>query len=365
MLIHRHRHPLHHTRAALTRGDLTVGFIGGSITDGRSGHNWPEPVVAWLVESFPRALIRVENAAIGATGSALGVFRAQRDLIDRDCNLVFVEYAVNDLGVDAEERMRSREGLLRKLLATGTCDVVLVYTFSRPMYDDMVANHVPSSIADLEALGVHYGIGSVWMGLHAMREVSAGRMRWEEWLPDGLHPQLRGSLSYGQSVMQFLERELLAADLPVSQAVVAAVPLPAPLNQQHWQSARTLPLDQVQRRGGPWSLRRSVGLTWMDMVLETSAPGAAMAFQFSGRTLCLGLDFGKMSADFRWRLDGGEWQDYLIDRPDWCGNSGWYRLLVLASDLPDGTHSVELETFNSNRESCKGTNFRLATIGIV
>ncbi|MCD9023228.1 ROK family protein [Cohnella silvisoli] len=44
----------------------------------------------------------------------------------------------------------------------------------------------------------HYGIGSVWKGLYGLEEVKKGRMRWEEWLPDGLHPTERGSLSYGR-----------------------------------------------------------------------------------------------------------------------------------------------------------------------
>ncbi|HEX2948401.1 MAG TPA: hypothetical protein VHV83_02335, partial [Armatimonadota bacterium] len=62
------------------------------------------------------------------------------------------------------------------------------------------AGQMPASIREFEELADHYGIPSVWMGLHAFNDVKAGRMRWEEWLPDGLHPQDRGSYSYAQSV---------------------------------------------------------------------------------------------------------------------------------------------------------------------
>ena len=104
MEIFQHRGGLHHTLEAIKAGSLTLGFIGGSITDPRPEWNWPEAVIAWFVERFPGVRIYVENAAIGATGSDLAVFRAQRDLIDHDCDLVFVEFAVNDEGAPAEDQ---------------------------------------------------------------------------------------------------------------------------------------------------------------------------------------------------------------------------------------------------------------------
>ncbi|GAG09786.1 unnamed protein product, partial [marine sediment metagenome] len=217
MVVHQYRGGLGRTLAALADGAATLGFAGGSITDPRAGHNWPEAVIAWFVETFPDVRFSVENMAIGATGSESAIFRAQRDLIDRGCDLVFIEYAVNDVGMSTEKRGRTREGLLRKLLAGEGRDVVLAYTFGRAMYDDMLDGRVPDTIAEFEQLGEHYNLGSVWMGLHTLREVQAGRMRWEHWMPDGVHPQLRGSLSYAQSVIEFCRRELI--DSPSDAAI--------------------------------------------------------------------------------------------------------------------------------------------------
>lgn len=360
--IFQHRGGLARTREALKRGDLTVGFLGGSITDARPGHNWPEPVTAWLAERFPEIRLSVENAAIGATGSLSAVFRVDRDILARNCDLVFVEYAVNDHGVDSAERMRTREGLLRKLLADGARDVVLVYTFSQPMYAEMREGRVPPSIAELEQLGERYNIGSVWMALHALREVEAGHMRWEEWLPDGLHPQSRGSLSYGTAVRIFLERELIAS--PSAGEIARGEALPAPLTADHWQSARVLPFGEMEW-SGPWTLRRWPHYEWIEQALCTSAPGSVLRFSFAGRALAMGMDFGTHSADFRIRLDGGEWREIRQDRPDWCGPSGWYKALILADDLASGDHRVELETLHGDRDGCKGTNFRLGFIGTV
>jgi hypothetical protein len=360
--VHQHRAGLRRTRAAIQRGALTIGFAGGSITDPRAGWNWPEAVTAWFVETFPGVRMTVENAAIGATGSELAIFRAQRDLIDRGCDLVFVEYAVNDGGEPAEKRMRTREGLIRKLLAGEGRDLVLPYTYSQDMYADMVDGRVPPSIADFERLAGHYHIGSVWMSLHALREVMQGRMRWEEWLPDGLHPQSRGSLSYAQSVITYLERELLGD--ASTEALATGNAMPAPLNPCNWEGAYCLPFAQV-KLAGPWTVQRWSKLVWIDQVLNTAAVGARLSFEFDGRGLSLGFDFGKSSAEFRYRLDGGEWKQSERDRPAWCPEDGWYRISSIADDLPAGRHMFELEVVHGNTANCTGTNFRMACIGIV
>jgi lysophospholipase L1-like esterase len=353
---------LQRTLKAIRAGKLILGFTGGSITDPRAGWNWPEAVTAWFVEQFPGVRISVENAGIGATGSELGVFRAQRDLINRGCDLVFVEYAVNDQGDPSEHRGRTREGLLRKLLAGEGRDIVLTYTYSQEQYADITAGRVPATVAELEELGKHYNIGSIWMGWYAMQEVMRGRMRWEEWLPDGLHPQFRGSLSYAQSVNTFLERELISA--PSVTSVPTGAARPEPLNPNHWEGAYVLPFDAV-KLSGPWTIQRSSKITWIDQMLTTSAVGARLAFEFEGRALSLGFDFGKLSCEYRYRLDGGEWQLSKRDRPWWVPDDGWYRTSTVVEDLALGRHQFELEVVHGNAESCTGTNCKLALIGIV
>jgi hypothetical protein len=239
---------------------------------------------------------------------------------------------------------------------------VLVYTFAQDMYADMIAGRVPPSVAEFEELGAYYGIGSVWMGLHALREVQSGRLRWQEWLPDGLHPQYRGSLSYAQSVIQYLERELCTA--PSSTSLAVGDQRPTPLDPLNWERATQVPFEAVSLRG-PWVLRRWLGMPWIDMVLDTAAPGARLSFEFEGRVLVLGFDFGKNAAEFRYSLDGGAWVMVTRDRPAWCGPEGWYRLTSIADDLAAGQHTVELEVAHGDRVECTGTDFRLALIGIV
>ncbi len=356
-----HRDSLGRTADRLDGGRLCVGFLGGSITDGRGGSNWPEGVGSWLVESFPKARIVLENAAIGATGSESGLFRCERDIIERGCDLVFVEYAVNDSQVPTERRMKSREGLLRKLVAAGR-DVVLTYAFGRTMYDDLLAGRQPDTVAEFEQLAERYRIGSVWMGLHALLQLQAGRIRWEQWLPDGVHPSPWGSAIYAEAVCEFLRAELLSSR--ASGPMRGGEDLPEPVDPGHWQGAYRLGPEAV-RTHGPWLLRRWLGNPWMDLVLDTGAVGATAGFEFEGTGALIGLDFGQTSADFRVRVDDGAWRVIELDRPEWCGDEGWYRFVPVAQDLPRGRHTMELEVVHGGQPGCRGTSFRLADVGVV
>lgn len=353
------RAPLTYSAAAIERGRLTVGFIGGSITAAKTGTRWPEPFAAWLADAHPGLELVIENAAIGATGSDLAVFRAQRDILSRQCDLVFVEFSVNDADQPTSRRMRSREGLLRQLLAVPG-DVVIVHTFRPEMLEDMRAGRVPASIAEFEQLAEHYRLSSVWMGLHAWREVEQGLMKWEEWLPDGLHPEQRGSLSYAQSVTAFCTAALAAPN----RSRGLARSLPPLFDRGAWERVGFVPFSAVHRTG-PWMIRRWVADAFIDQVLQCTAEGAKLRFTFAGRGLVLGFDFGHASGEVRYRLDGGEWVQTLRPRFAWHGESGWYRPTVVADDLATGTHSFELETLavtNAGRTSATTT---IAFFGVI
>ncbi|CAN5571296.1 SGNH/GDSL hydrolase family protein [soil metagenome] len=353
-----HRRPLVRTLGAIADRNLTVGFIGGSITaDGEKP--WPDSVINWLVQTYPSVAITAENAAIGATGSDSACLRVDREIIDRGCHLTFVEYAVNDFEKESERRGRTREGLVRKLLAAGQ-DVVLVYTYRQDFYAEMIDGKMPASIAEFETIGVHYGLGSVWVGLHSLNEVRSGRMTMAEWLPDGLHPQTRGAWSYAEAIIAFLKNGL-ATLAPITEP---AHSLTAPLFPLNWQSMKTLPLSAVRTRG-PWMIKRVHAINHVEQVLETHTPGATLEFDFVGRGLAMIFDYGKRSAEFRYRIDRGEWTAAVRERPSWAGDRGMVRAFVVADELAPGPHQFEMEVIHGNRPDCTGTECRLAVIGVI
>lgn len=69
---------------------LTIGYFGGSITEGAGASDaaktsWRSLTTSWFRKQFPNAQITEINAAIGGTGSPLGAFRTQTDLLREYC----------------------------------------------------------------------------------------------------------------------------------------------------------------------------------------------------------------------------------------------------------------------------------------
>ena len=80
------------------------------------------------------ATISEINAAIGGTGSDLGVFRFKQDVLVQKPDLVFIEFAVNDGGATPEQIFRCMEGIVRQTWsALPECDICFVYTLTEAL----------------------------------------------------------------------------------------------------------------------------------------------------------------------------------------------------------------------------------------
>ncbi len=122
----------------------TVAFIGGSITE---QNTWigsgKDPVLGGeytgLAQYFNAKYGSqyVINAGISGTGSDLGAYRINDEVLKYDPDLVFIEFAVNDSGRTDSEKLRQIEGLIRLIKKhNASTEIVLLYTASRNMGTD-------------------------------------------------------------------------------------------------------------------------------------------------------------------------------------------------------------------------------------
>ena len=122
----------------------TVAFIGGSITE---QNTWigsgTDPVLdgeyTGLAQYFNAKYGSqyVINAGISGTGSDLGAYRINDEVLKYDPDLVFIEFAVNDSGRTDSEKLRQIEGLIRLIKKhNASTEIVLLYTASRTMGTD-------------------------------------------------------------------------------------------------------------------------------------------------------------------------------------------------------------------------------------
>ena len=168
--------------------ELTIGFLGGSITQGSlasaKDKTYTYRVVQWWSDTFPQAEFHVVNGGIGGTCSCFGAARAVRDLLMYQPDVVVVDFSVNDKGERPEEErfyQETYEGLLRRILSWPSFPAVLV--LNNVYYDSgktMQDRH--------NAVAEYYQVPFVSIKDSIYREIAEGKYRLEELTPDGLHP---------------------------------------------------------------------------------------------------------------------------------------------------------------------------------
>lgn len=180
---------------------LTVGFIGGSITQGFSatdpGKCYAARTVAWLRKIYPNTEFAYVNAGIGATDSQFGAARVQEDLLRWLPDLVFVEFSVNDHSTP--HFCETYEGLVRQIYGSASAPaMVLIHN----VYYD-----TGKSAAYYHAqVGRHYDLPCISMQNSIYPAVAAGRLPAEKITADFLHPNDLGHALMASVITNFLEK---------------------------------------------------------------------------------------------------------------------------------------------------------------
>lgn len=219
-------------RRAQSGEQITIGFIGGSITEGRGAANiqdcYVSQVYKWWYDTFPQAGINVINAGVGGTSSYLGVHRVDAELLVHKPDLVFIEFAVNDTATDF--CMNSYENLIRKILMSESNPAVVLL---------FATNEAGDSSEEAEAaLGEYYDLPMISYGKAVWPELEAGSFAWYEIAEDIVHPNNRGHAIFAGLITTYLEDICSKLDrIKVNPERLQRYELPEPKTPQVYQDA--------------------------------------------------------------------------------------------------------------------------------
>lgn len=337
--------------------EVRIGYLGGSIT---AQPGWRPKTLAHFQKTWPAAKISEINAAIGGTGSDLGVFRLRQDVLDHKPDLLFVEFAVNDGGAAPEQIQRCMEGIVRQTWkALPQCDICFVYTLTESLAPAMLEGKFQRSASAMEKVADHYGIPTVHLAMEVTRLAREGKLLWRAPLPktdaeraalgdkfvfapDSVHPHPdTGHELYLQAVVRSLDPIRAASQSPAPHK------LGEPLVANHFEKAALVPISRTVLSGGFRHLDPlgdAFGKRWanrMTTLHRATRPGETIHFKFKG-TRCavydiIGPDCGQVIVT----LDNQP--PKIVPRFDaYCT---YHRLstLMIGSDLPDTVHTVKIE----------------------
>ena len=192
---------LHNVIEKARRGeDVTVGFIGGSITEGFNAGT--EDIFAKLTYEYfadtygNRDTVHYVNAGLSGTPSMLGLIRAERDLFTANPDLIFIEFAVNDA---------------RSLYDEGAFESLIVECLNRPnspavvLLFSVIENGYTCQ-QGMQLIGFQYDLPMISITNALQPEFDAGRMVWDDWSNDVSHPNEWGQKLYSEFIINYLNK---------------------------------------------------------------------------------------------------------------------------------------------------------------
>ena len=183
--------------------DVTVAYIGGSITEGAGSgilaNSYVRKSVSFLKETYgvgegttKGSNISYVNAGIQGTPSSLGCIRYKKDVLlqygkkteEVYPDIVFVEFAVND---DADvTKGEAYESMVRDILKQPNAPaVVLVFSVFRDGQWNLQDRYIP--------VGKKYNLPMISIKNAIIPEINSGKITNDDFFSsDGLHPNIAG-----------------------------------------------------------------------------------------------------------------------------------------------------------------------------
>lgn len=346
-----------------------VAFLGGSITQSKG---WRDLVCEDLQKRFPETKFDFIAAGISSLGSTPGAFRFQRDVLaNGPVDLLFEEAAVNDdtNGFSDIEQIRGMEGIVRHALRSNPkMDVVLLHFVDPGKMDEIRAGKTPAVIVNHEKVAERYGIPSIDLAREVTDRIDAGEFTWEKDFK-GLHPAPFGHELYTRSIGRLLNHAW--KDVPTN-VNVSARELPPPVDSASYFFGRLVgageavdsgktKLEKGWRLANPWTPTDKAGtrpgfVQCPALIAEES--GATMQYSFSGTGIGLFIAAGPDTGNIEYRIDQGEWKTQELFT-QWSSGLHLPWAKMLASELNDGEHQLEIRVSSTSDSRSKGHAVRI------
>jgi lysophospholipase L1-like esterase len=326
---------------------ITIGFIGGSITQGSGASSTQNTYVArvetWFQKQFPDKEIQVINAGIGATTSQFACARVESDLLAFEPDFVVVEFSVND--ENNQLYRETYESLIRKILDSKTKPALI--TLNMVQYDNGVnAQGIHGEVAE------YYDLPQISMKDSIYKEIQLKRLKSTDVSEDMIHPNDRGHEFAAELITYYLDKvinEMQTGTYSVNESQIKILKDPSMiLVSDHSKLYNNINVNP-KLDGFTKDSQKQNGITdifkngW-----SAKEEGNRLVFEVEGSqfTLCY-RKTNTMTAPYAVVvIDGNEEEPVILD-----GNfpNGWGNWLYL-HDLPiqkQGTHTIEIRITTS------------------
>ena len=333
---------------------INIGYFGGSITEGAGVTDkslcWRAKLTEWFRNKYPENTFDEINAAIGGTGTELGMFRIGNDLLSKKPDVVFVEFAVNDDSYGRKKPEYCMESIVRQILsADEKTDIVFVMTITSSMHGNKKQGKELESYTAHHAVAEYYGIECIDAGIEFTKRIDAGEGDWKTYTIDNVHPNEYGYKLYFDKISSEIEK------LIENGKTVCFAP---PMHDDSFKCAGMV--DSFTLSGNFEKVEESL-CTRYPRYIKMTKKGEFV--EYEGEFDCVGMynSITSTSGDVTVTIDGKDygcfklWDKYALEF-----NRAGHTLFDF--ELEKGIHKVRIEATGTSDERSKGTDVCIGTI---
>lgn len=212
---------------------LKIGFMGGSVTQGyiqQQIAKEPYPFIFRQLLSDQGYSVETICCAAAGMDTMQGNALAQKEILDKSPDLVFLEYGINETTL--RHSVLSFESLLRKLLEAENPPIVCIFIVrSKQGY---------SCESFMRPIAEHYGLPCVCLPSGIGTPLTEGRLNWEDYADAESHPSTDGHRLLAECLMYLLEQAKSIPEAPQTPCPLPEPWLDAPYRRLQWFPAGTL-----------------------------------------------------------------------------------------------------------------------------
>ncbi len=314
--------------------EINVVYFGGSVTagygvDDADTQSWRGKIGAWLQNTFPNATINNINKAKGESGTFLGSYRLERDILSCEPDLLFLEYSINDKYDFAtyERASMQYETIVRKVRkAYPDCDIVTILVTDSGVAE--AARKENGSVLHTQAqahedIAAHYNIPTLHVGRYLADSLPENWTYDNDWKGnvaiDTVHLTEKGNDIYLEVIKEYMNNCLVYGGYDADNPVECDG-LPEMVNDKLLDGNITYiqPTAEIIARSeelGGSGFTHQAG----DYIVfagyqgyfnvSSSATDPMLAMEFNGTELIAIMHNYSSDKKFQLKVDNGDWQE--------------------------------------------------------
>ncbi len=261
--------------AMAQRGEaVTVAYLGGSITEGvgMTETCYARRSFDYFAETFGTGSnVSYINAGMSGTSSAVGLMRAERDVLSKEPDVVFIEFSVNDH--PEEIYKKSFEGLVKQCLMQDNAPaVILIINRAKGGY---------SMQEQMAAVGRNYDVPIISMDNALTAAFADGTLQTSDYFSDEYHPHAEGAALIADAIAYYYRQALRSENASASYTLPSTT-----VYGDEYSTGSIAPLTALSGLNtGSWKADNSNGRFGYGYTFQKNSANTPMTFSTQGKGL--------------------------------------------------------------------------------